>query len=114
KWKNTDQRLQSIATKVSNFVRPAATKQTVVPPIKFRPRRGGAGRKPMKNERDQPMMLSKPPSVGRRGFLQSAAGAALAVAGMKAAPPARNITSQTSIRLGLIGRDGHYEILLSS
>jgi predicted dehydrogenase len=68
----------------------------------------------MKNQSDQLMMLSQPPSVRRREFLQSAAGVALAAAGMKAAPEAGKITAQSSIRVGLIGRDGHYETILSS
>ena len=68
----------------------------------------------MKNKGDQHFMLSKPSSLKRREFLQSAAGAALAAAGIKAAPAADEITSQSLIRVGLIGRDGHYEILLSS
>ena len=69
----------------------------------------------MKNDVDHPVMPYKPFWIRRREFLQSAAaGAGLAVAGITAAPAERKITSQTSIRVGLIGRDGHWEILLNS
>jgi len=68
----------------------------------------------MKNECEQHTKLSKLSSVRRREFLQSAAGLAVAAAGMKATPQAGKITAQTSIRVGLIGRDGHDEIILSS
>jgi len=60
------------------------------------------------------MVLSQPPSLMRREFLQSAASAALAAAGIQAAPPADVAASQSSVRVGLIGRDGHDEILLGS
>jgi predicted dehydrogenase len=48
----------------------------------------------------------------RREFLQSAASVALAAAGIQAAPRADVTVSQSSIRVGLIGHDGHDEILL--
>jgi predicted dehydrogenase len=63
---------------------------------------------------DHPAMLSKPSWIGRREFLQSVATAGLAADGITTAAIARKITSQTSIRVGLIGRDGHWEILLNS
>lgn len=69
----------------------------------------------MKSDADHSMMPSKPSWIGRREFLKSTAGAGLAVAGLNAAAPAEpKISSQTAIRVGLIGRDGHWEILLNS
>lgn len=53
-------------------------------------------------------------AIGRREFLRSAAGAGLAATAVKAAPAGRKIIARTSIRVGLIGRDGHWEILLGS
>jgi predicted dehydrogenase len=52
-------------------------------------------------------------SLNRRTFLQSAAAGSLALAGAQAAQK-RKITGSSVIRAGLIGRDGHYGILLNS
>jgi predicted dehydrogenase len=68
----------------------------------------------MKDQGDQLIVPSEPLSGTRREFLRSAAGVALSAAGMKAVPAAGKINAQNSIRVGLIGRDGHDEILLSS
>jgi predicted dehydrogenase len=68
----------------------------------------------MKNQGDEVMMHYTPRPVRRREFLQAGAGAALAAAGMETSTKARKTTPQTSIRVGLIGRDGHDEILLGS
>lgn len=51
--------------------------------------------------------------LDRRTFLQTAAAGSLAAAAASAAP-GRKITKASVIRAGLIGRDGHYEILLGS
>lgn len=51
--------------------------------------------------------------VTRRRFLQSAATASLALATAQASPR-RKIGRDSVIRTGLIGRDGHYGILLNS
>jgi len=53
-------------------------------------------------------------AVDRRRFLQSAVGAGLALTGAVAAPTKRPIATNALIRVGLIGRDGHREILLDS
>ena len=68
----------------------------------------------MENNVDHPKMPATPSCIGRREFLQSVACAGLVVAGVEAAPAERKITSRTSIRVGLIGREGHWEILLGS
>ena len=52
-------------------------------------------------------------SVSRRSFLQSAATASLALAASPSAQR-RKIPEDRIIRVGLIGRDGHYGILLNS
>lgn len=57
--------------------------------------------------------MSESSSVNRRGFLQSAASASLALAASPASAQ-RKITDGRVIRTGLIGRDGHYDILLNS
>jgi predicted dehydrogenase len=54
------------------------------------------------------------PAVDRRRFLQSAVGASLALAGTSRAPLQHPIAANALIRVGLIGRDGHREIILSS
>ena len=51
--------------------------------------------------------------LDRRTFLQTAAAGSLAAAAASAAP-GRKITKASVIRAGLIGSDGHYEILLGS
>jgi predicted dehydrogenase len=64
-------------------------------------------------EMKKPSTEHKTVSVSRRSFLQSAATASLALA----ASPAgqwRKIPEDRIIRVGLIGRDGHYDILLNS
>ena len=68
----------------------------------------------MTNRSPAPPIPPRPSSVGRREFLQSAVGASLAVAGVKGAQTTRKVATNTPIRVGLIGRDGHPEILLSS
>lgn len=57
--------------------------------------------------------MSEPYSVSRRRFLQSAAAASLALAASPAGAQ-RKIADGRVIRIGLIGRDGHYDILLNS
>jgi predicted dehydrogenase len=57
--------------------------------------------------------MSESSSVSRRSFLQSAAGASLALATAQASQR-RKIAEGHVIRVGLIGRDGHYDILLNS
>lgn len=59
------------------------------------------------------MTERKPDSFNRRTFLQSAATASLAMAAGHAAGW-RKIAANRVIRVGLIGRDGHYPILLNS
>jgi len=68
----------------------------------------------MKDPSDQISDVSVPVPVRRREFLRSAAGITLAAAGLNGATEARTITAQTPIRVGLIGNDGHDEILLRS
>ena len=51
--------------------------------------------------------------LNRRTFLQSAAAGSLALAAANATP-GRKITKTSVVRAGLIGRDGHYEIMLKS
>jgi predicted dehydrogenase len=51
--------------------------------------------------------------LNRRTFLQTAAAGSLALAAAQATP-GRKITKTSVIRAGLIGRDGHYEIMLNS
>ena len=68
----------------------------------------------MTNKSPAPPIPPRPSSVGRREFLRSAAGASLAVAGVKGAQTTRKLAANALIRVGLIGRDGHPEILLSS
>ena len=53
-------------------------------------------------------------TVDRRRFLQSAVGASMAIAATGHAQSKHPIASNAVIRVGLIGRDGHREILLSS
>ncbi|HEV2247010.1 MAG TPA: Gfo/Idh/MocA family oxidoreductase [Terriglobia bacterium] len=57
--------------------------------------------------------MSESSSVSRRRFLQSAATASLAMATSHASAQ-KKITDGRVIRTGLIGRDGHYDILLNS
>lgn len=57
--------------------------------------------------------MSESSIFSRRTFLQSAAGASLALAAAQAGQR-RNIPEDRVIRVGLIGRDGHYDILLNS
>ncbi len=57
--------------------------------------------------------MSESSAVSRRRFLQSAATASLALATSHASAH-KKITDGRVIRTGLIGRDGHYDILLNS
>jgi len=57
--------------------------------------------------------MSESSPVSRREFLQSAATASLALATSHASAQ-KKITDGRVIRTGLIGRDGHYDILLNS
>lgn len=61
----------------------------------------------------KPSTEHKTNSLNRRTFLQSAAVGSLALAAANATPK-RKITESSVIRAGLIGRDGHYGILLNS
>jgi predicted dehydrogenase len=56
----------------------------------------------------------KPLSLDRRNFLQSALAAGVALAETGAAETRRGITSTSLIRIGLIGSDGHRDVLLGS
>jgi predicted dehydrogenase len=56
----------------------------------------------------------KPVSLSRRSFLESAVGAGLTLSGTLAAQTARPITASSLIRVGLIGSDGHRDVLLGS
>src|SRR5690348_18338172 len=60
-----------------------------------------------------PSLVSESSSVSRRMFLQSAAAASLTLATSHASAQ-KKITDGRVIRTGLIGRDGHYDILLNS
>jgi predicted dehydrogenase len=60
-----------------------------------------------------PKKVRESSSVSRRKFLQSAATASLALASSPAGAR-QKITDGRVIRAGLIGRDGHYHILLNS
>jgi len=68
----------------------------------------------MKN--DAPSSSAHLPAVAvdRRRFLQSAVGSSIALAGTSLAQTKRPIAPDALIRVGLIGRDGHREILLGS
>jgi len=57
---------------------------------------------------------SKPSSLNRRTFLQTAAAGSLALATAEAAQRPKKITRTSLIRAGLIGRDGHFGIMLNS
>jgi len=61
----------------------------------------------------KPSSEQKPSSLNRRTFLQSAAAGSLALATANATP-GRKITKTSTIRAGLIGRDGHAGIMLRS
>jgi predicted dehydrogenase len=68
----------------------------------------------MKNDCSDANTHMKPVSVDRRRFLQSAVGASIALAATSPAQTKRIISANSLIRIGLIGSDGHRDILLGS
>jgi predicted dehydrogenase len=68
----------------------------------------------MKNAETNPHVPAPALAIDRRRFLQSAVGASLALPAPRAAQTPRPIAPDALIRVGLIGRDGHSEILLGS
>ena len=68
----------------------------------------------MKIELTRPKNPSKHFAIGRREFLESALGTGFATTLSSGAQKARKITAKTQLRKGLIGRNGHTEILLGS
>ena len=68
----------------------------------------------MKNALSQSSAHLPAVAVDRRRFLQSAVGAGIALTGTSRAKTRRTIAPNDVIRVGLIGRDGHREIILSS
>jgi predicted dehydrogenase len=69
---------------------------------------------PMKNDFSDSGARPQAVAVDRRRFLQSTVGASLALAATGRAQARRPIASDAVIRVGLIGRDGHPDILLRS
>jgi len=68
----------------------------------------------MKNDFSNSSAHLQAVAVDRRRFLQSAVGARLAFTGTSRAQTRRPMAPDALIRVGLIGRDGHREILLNS
>ncbi|HTS69461.1 MAG TPA: Gfo/Idh/MocA family oxidoreductase [Terriglobia bacterium] len=68
----------------------------------------------MQNTAQNSQKQPDPGTVDRRQFLRTAAGASMALTGAVPAAARRRIASNAVIRVGLIGRDGHREILLGS
>jgi predicted dehydrogenase len=68
----------------------------------------------MKNDCSGSNTHMKPVSVDRRRFLQSAVGVSIALAETSPAQTKRIISANSLIRVGLIGSDGHRNILLGS
>src|SRR5690242_17618840 len=68
----------------------------------------------MKNKFSQQNALLQPFSNSRRNFLASAVGAGIATTLAGSNLTARQISSDSVLRVGLIGRDGHIETLLGS
>jgi hypothetical protein len=68
----------------------------------------------MKNDFLDPSAHLQADTVDRRRFLQSAVGASLALTGTSRAQTKRPALPNALIRVGLIGSDGHREVLLSS
>ena len=68
----------------------------------------------MKNAPSSFCTLSPAGAIDRRTFLQSAVGAGIALSASARPPAKRPISPSAVVRVGLIGRDGHREILLSS
>lgn len=68
----------------------------------------------MKNNASNSHTQSPGLAVDRRRFLQSAVGAGIAIAETAQAQAKRPLAHDAVVRVGLIGRDGHREILLSS
>jgi predicted dehydrogenase len=66
----------------------------------------------MKNKFSYPKTPSR--SISRRDFLESTVGAGLATTLNSTPLMARQISPDTMLKVGLIGRDGHAEILLGS
>lgn len=71
-------------------------------------------RSPMRQNFTRRREGSDPPSFGRRAFLQTAAAATLAAGGMNADSSGRSAVSEGPLRVGLIGRDGHDDIIVES
>ena len=74
----------------------------------------GYANRPMKNDFSDSRSRLKAAAVDRRRFLQSTVGASLALAGTGSAQTRRPIVPDALIRVGLIGRDGHRDIILRS
>jgi predicted dehydrogenase len=68
----------------------------------------------MKNDFPHINANLRPEAVNRRRFLQSAVGASMAIAATSRAQTKRHIASNGLVRVGLIGHDGHSEIILNS
>ncbi|MGA3326710.1 MAG: Gfo/Idh/MocA family oxidoreductase, partial [Terriglobia bacterium] len=68
----------------------------------------------MKNDVSNSSARLPATAIDRRRFLQSALGAGLAVSATSRAQMKPLLSPKALIRVGLIGRDGHREILLSS
>lgn len=68
----------------------------------------------MKNQNPDSQEPFEPFPISRRGFLFSAAGVSLTAAMAGESQAKRKIAPDSSIRVGLIGRDGHTGILLDS
>lgn len=67
----------------------------------------------MKSDNTKPC-IPVPPGIDRRRFLQSAVGTSLALPAASPAQTKRVIAKDDLVRVGLIGQDGHREILLTS
>lgn len=68
----------------------------------------------MKNHTASAQEPFKPFQISRRKFLLSAAGASLMAAMASASQAKRLVTADSLVRVGLIGRDGHTDVLLDS
>lgn len=68
----------------------------------------------MENEFSQPEMQRERLSFSRRDFLESAVGAGLATTLSGGVLRARKISPDAVLKTGLVGRDGHAEIILGS
>jgi predicted dehydrogenase len=68
----------------------------------------------MKNDFPRIIANLRPEAVNRRQFLQSAVGASMAIAATSHAQTRHHIAPNALVRVGLIGHDGHSEIILNS